>query len=205
MPSKLSTLTAMALDGLIALAPPAHTSPYTPPAIRDLAIVEVADQRMWLGDRWLEYTLSYEASSPAIEQAAWNSHPPSWVMQTIEETWPTILLLLADRGIQPQDCRDDYNLKIFVVDAGVLGEEHRFPEMYDRPSFRGLSAYYSSTPDVERNSVIILADIQGESRGALLAHELGHYFWDRMCLGSGVWHGDTEDFAQTVQRAFRLQ
>ena len=58
-----------------------------------------------------------------------------------------------------------------------------------------------STPQIKRNSTILVTDIGRYLNEEVLAHEMAHYWWDRLCITSHV-SGTSEQFARQFDDYF---
>jgi predicted SprT family Zn-dependent metalloprotease len=105
-----------------------------------------------------------------------------------------------------KDCRSDYNIHIFIVNKSVLDDPSRFGSYFRNNNRQetSLLGYYDSTLEIEKNSVLLVANIDYRVNDALLAHELSHYWWDRMCLGR-YWQYGTEHFSDAFQEYYEDQ
>ena len=102
------------------------------------------------------------------------------------------------------DCRDNYNVNIFVIDRSIMRDKERFGRYYrtsGKPEIE-LYAFYDSTVTVKNDAVIVLTDINESFNDALFAHELAHYWWDRLCLNE-QWQQDSEHFARQYEYYYR--
>jgi len=186
---------AVALTALIPSI--VFAGPYKPKEITDLSTIEVYDGTLSLGDRHVEYTLSRQSD---LTNHSSSSHSKEHIRYVISSSYKLFRAYLSDRKVSGKDCRDNYNLHIFIVDKSVLYTPSRF-EAYFRQTgnpYNTLWAYYDSTAEIEKNSIILLANIVGQDNDALFAHELAHYWWDRMCLGNHFSDG-SESLARSYQ------
>lgn len=173
---------------------------YVPTEIDDLSFQTRRQTTMEMMNRELIYSISYQTREGQLSERVYTPHNLER-METLLVEVPRLMTRYArSRGLNTDDCRPDYNLHIFIVEKSVLYTPARFTK-YFANSGRPLNTiwgYYSSTLEIERNSIIILADIPGEDNDALFAHEFAHYFWDRVCIGTQL-NGGTEAFAQGFQ------
>jgi hypothetical protein len=64
-----------------------------------------------------------------------------------------------------------------------------------------LYGYYDSTLEIERESVMFLTDIDSDKNNGIFAHELAHYWWDRLCVVKS-WRDSPEAFAVRFHRYY---
>jgi hypothetical protein len=114
---------------------------------------------------------------------------------------------LKERNVTIEDCRGSkYNLIVTVVSKDILQDDVRFRDFYkkrfgvEKLVGRTLYGYYDSTPEIKNNSSILITDV-GSSNEEVLAHELAHYWWDRMCIGAKI-SGTSEAFAQAFDQYY---
>jgi hypothetical protein len=177
---------------------------YKLPSVRDVNTVLFVSKEIPLKGRAVHYTLLYESSKGAPRPDLYKSHNPSYVEEMIKESSYLMNAFLTERGIKPTECRGrKYNIIIMLVSRIVLEDKARFQEFYrmkygeDRkgPTLLG---FYDSTPAIENNSSIILTDVGPYLNGQIFAHELAHYWWDRLCLPNQI-SGSSESFAQAFE------
>lgn len=171
--------------------------PYQPKEISDLTTTEVYDGTLPLGDRHIEYTVSRQSD---ITNYSKENHSKEHLRYVVDGSYRLLKSYLSSRGVSNRDCRDDYNLHIFVVDKSVLYTPSRFEAYFKQTGnpYNTLWAYYDSTAEIEKNSIILLANIEGQDNDSLFAHEMAHYWWDRLCLGT-KFSGGSERFARDYQ------
>ena len=173
---------------------------YKPAYISDLKTVKEDSGNLMLSDRSVEYTVSYQAASYGTDRGLYSAISPSHIKFMIKDSWLVLKQYLGSRGIPYNDCREDYNIHIFVLNRSVFYETDRFGTYFETNNIRptAILGWYDSTLEISKNSVIFISHISAESNDGLLAHELTHYWWDRMCLASHV-RTDTETFADAFQ------
>jgi hypothetical protein len=164
--------------------------------------------KMTLGARTLHVTLLYQSHGGRPLRHLYASHPPHFVGQLVRRSSYVMDDFLAHRGLSVRDCRGTpYNLIIYIVDKSVLSNQKRFGDIYrDHPELamnygQTLYGYYSSTPLVDRNSTILVTDVGHTLNQEVLAHEMSHYWWDRLCLNARL-SETSEDFARAFDDYF---
>jgi hypothetical protein len=184
----------------------AAKQPYIPSNIRDLGFDTRASGELPLDNRTLDYTLSYQSKHGQVSPKVYAPHNVDHIRALMLETWPIFTAFLSDHSIPRADCRANYNLHLFVVEQSVLYDSSRFGAYFKKnnkpPS--SLWGYYDSTLEIERNSIIIVANISATTNDAIFAHEFAHYFWDRLCIANH-WAKESEDFAQAFERYFKRE
>lgn len=193
-------LASLSFGGSSALA-----SPYRGAGLRDmsfrLARAQNVQLELWLG---VDVTVSIADGLDARAYAGANL----FVDALIDRTWDIVGDVLRGEDVWRLPCRSDsYNLNVFMVDALVLEDRSRFRHMYDDPRMHVLPGhvifgYYDPTPEIVNESLIVLGVGSVDAFAALGAHELGHYWWDRMCLEGRLVGWTSESFAGHVQDTF---
>ena len=183
-----------------------YADAYKPSFISDIRTEEKDGGHIRLSDRSVEFTLSYQTSSSGIDKGIYAAHSPDNVRYMVKDSWEVLKQFLRSKSVPYEDCREDYNIHIFVVNKSVFSEPERFKAFFKKYNLQqtSLLGYYDSTLEIERNSVILVSDVSSYSNNALLAHELSHYWWDRMCLGSYFKNG-SESFADQFQDYYEVQ
>ncbi len=153
--------------------------------------------------RSVNLSLSHQSVQGIPSNVIYRSHPPQYVERVLAKTSRLMTSYLRSRGIVKQDCRGiGYNLNVIVINKDVLQSAPRFRDFYlkrfGRTSVPGhtLYGYYDTTPEVENNSTILVTNIDTYLNEEVLAHEIAHYWWDRLCLANYI-SGGSEAFAQS--------
>jgi hypothetical protein len=179
--------------------------PYKPKYISDVS-TKVEDKGfLVLEDRRVEYTVSYETMGGEIPPSVYHPHNSDYITSLMKESWPLMQRLLSERRIPSADCRDNYNLNIFVLRNNTLQNWDRFPDFINGKTNFGnqvLYGYYDSTLEIEKNSAILVTDMGSILNEEVFVHELGHYWWDRLCVKSYT-SIDSEIFATSFQEAYK--
>tara|TARA_A200000159_G_C7338331_1_gene346019 strand:- start:6655 stop:7302 length:648 start_codon:yes stop_codon:yes gene_type:complete len=150
----------------------------------------------------VHYSLSYQTSPASSDLKL--SHSPSRVIKVMERSSSIINSYLSRRGFRTSDCRGErYNLNIFVVNKSLLQQRGRFKSYFNANMVGAvLYGYYDSTPEIKYNSTILVANIARSLNDEILAHEIAHYWWDRLCIASFT-KETSEDFARSFQLYYR--
>jgi hypothetical protein len=89
-----------------------------------------------------------------------------------------------ERNFKLVQCKDNSNLEIFMVPDSVLNDHELFNQWqanYQQiPNIVGL---YDARNEESGVSAIILID-RGFQTNKIFAHEMGHFWYDRFCLGT---------------------
>ncbi|MEC8024667.1 MAG: hypothetical protein VX223_12080 [Myxococcota bacterium] len=179
----------------------ADGTPYKLPSIADLDLVEHSTRRIAVDDLKFTLTLMYQARGRTPLPHLQRAHPPRLIFETMVGTASILGAYLEPLGINLQECRTErYNLIVVVVEKAILFDRSRFQGLYnahvgpDAPPGTAAFGLYNSTPAIENNSTVLVADVGAERSIEVLAHEYGHYFWDRFCLSNQLGK-ETEAFA----------
>ncbi len=194
--SRLALLLVISLRASAAFAYP---QAYRTPELDDLAFDSESPTVVDADGR----RITIQMSRLHADLQVWNSYPKDEVTGEIVAHWRILRAYLSRAGISDQDCRMDYNLNLFVVPASMLMSRARFQSIYTAnhiPDSQHLLGYYDPTLAVDRNSMIVLSDTTPAGNRSLLAHELTHYWWDRLCLAGFL--SDGEKFAQKIEASF---
>jgi hypothetical protein len=182
--------------------------PYILPALTGLELIEHSTRRIAVDDLKFTLTLIYQARRGVPLPNLQRVHPPRLIFETMAGTASILGSYLARAGVDLQECRSEsYNLIVTVVEKAVLFDRKRFSETYnvhfgpDAPPGSALFGYYNSTPDIEDNSTVLVADVGADLSIEVLAHEYAHYFWDRFCLSTQL-DKDSEAFAQAFGKYY---
>jgi hypothetical protein len=174
--------------------------PYKPPVISDVRTIEYSKQDLRLNDRSIDLSISYQVRHSNINDSLYESHNPEHIYYVINDTWVLLNQFLRSKNISSRDCRRDYNLNIFILGTEILFDSERFRAFFvekNRPS-SVLYGYYDSTVEIEKNSVILLTNVGRSRNDSVFAHELAHYWWDRLCIANH-WQYSSENFALRFQ------
>ena len=178
---------------------------YKLPLISDVETEATVSKKIASKKRSVNLTILYEAREGKAIPSVYKTHKPLFVEGMVKRTSDVMDLFLKEKGITLSDCRGyKYNLIVVVVSANILQDDARFRSFYKRKfgvaklEGRTLWGYYDSTPEIANNSSILLTDVSPYLNEQVLAHELAHYWWDRMCITSHV-SGTSEAFAQAFE------
>ena len=181
---------------------------YKLPIISDVKTVVSTSKLVSANKRSVQLTLLYETRAGKPIPYILKAYSPRYVEEMIQKTSVVMDSFLKERGVTIEDCRGSkYNLIVTVVSNGVLQDNVRFRNFYktkfgvEKLAGRTLYGYYDSTPEIQNNSSILITDVGAKLNKEVLAHELAHYWWDRMCVGAKV-SGTSEAFAQAFDQYY---
>lgn len=183
---------------LFLLIRPAESAPYKPKEISDLYFTTEIDEDIYLDSRVLDYSVSYYNSSVIYE-----NYPIDDVKFLIKDFFSYLKRYLQKSGISTEDCRSNYNLGIFIIPNNIMYDKARFRDVYKMnsvPTMNFIYGYYDPTFEVDRNSTIVVSLLTRKDNAKLLAHELSHYWWDRLCLSNSF--SSSETFAHQVSEMY---
>ena len=153
-------------------------------------------------------SLSYQLSDGVPISSIRNSHKPQFIERVAKNTERLIFPFLKNKGFYGEECRGyEYNLIIFVVSKSILQDNNRFRNFFMTASpghsMEGhtLYGYYDSTLEIKNDSTILVTDVGGQLNEEVLAHELSHYWWDRLCVASKI-KQDPEEFSREFQNYY---
>jgi hypothetical protein len=115
------------------------------------------------------------------------------------ETYRAALEAARQHDLVVRDCKPNLDLHIVQIEQGVFARP-----VFDSwrrlngQNYRTLYGIYDPTPDVKGQSVIAFVDL---STNRVLAHEFGHYWYDRFCLYDAD-TVNTEAFARMVETLY---
>lgn len=180
---------------------------YKLPIISDVETAISTSKVVPTKKRSVKLTLLYESRKGKPIPYIYKAYRPLFVEQMVKRTSAVMDSFLKERGVTIEDCRGSkYNLVVTIVSKDVLQDDVRFRDFYktrfgvEKLIGRTLYGYYDSTPEVKNNSSILITDV-GASNREVLAHELAHYWWDRMCIGAKI-PGTSEAFAQAFDQYY---
>lgn len=150
----------------------------------------------------LRYSLSYQKTNESIGLRSYHSN--TMVKNVVRNSSNALYTFLKSKGLELKDCRgSSYNLNIFVIKKSLLQERERFRSFFhSHREGSVLYGYYDSTKEIRNNSTVIVANIKESLNEEILAHELAHYWWDRLCIASYS-RETSEDFARSFQNYYR--
>lgn len=182
----------------------AHADPYRSQYVADLPFVHLATSQLVRGSRTLEYTLSVQArEGTPIEELA-KLYEPVIVHAQMTRVWALMEAFFEELGLPDVDCRSRFNLNIFIIARAQMFDEGRFLE-YMRDANRMdivIYAFYDTTPEVAGESAVILSSFDGKADEMSLAHEVAHYWFDRVCVSAST-QESSELIATRFERYYR--
>tara|TARA_A100001011_G_scaffold389500_2_gene471112 strand:- start:5850 stop:6515 length:666 start_codon:yes stop_codon:yes gene_type:complete len=126
------------------------------------------------------------------------------VASTVQKSSELFMRYLDDLGLYYNQCLAVKNLDIYYISKSVMADSRRFnqnPSANKETQKVGhvLWALYDPMPQSE-SSVIYITD-RGSYSEEMLAHEVSHYWFDRLCIYRET-TVDTETFAQKFQKYY---
>jgi len=181
-------------------------NPYKPPIISDVQTIEYSRSYLDLGDRVLDLSLSYQTRNAEIDNRLYRTHNPEHLSHVIKDSWGLMKQFLRSNNISYRDCRSDYNLNLFILNTSVMFDSERFEKFFaDRNlSSSVIYGYYDSTLEIEKNSVMLLTNVSENKNDSIFAHEMAHYWWDRLCVANH-WQTNYPIFNSSENFALRFQ
>jgi hypothetical protein len=182
---------------------------YILPVISGVDTVVSTSKGLKSKGRYVHYTLLYESIRGVPSPHLYKSHSPRFIESVIRESSDVMDSFLREKGITRTDCRGHkYNLIIILVSKDILSDGNRFQEFYKRKygdNRKGppLYGFYDSTLEVSNNSSIVLTDVGHVLNEQIFAHELAHFWWDKLCLPNKM-AGSSEAFAQAFEAYYEI-
>ena len=204
----LGLLISLSFAGCDAKGYPASSYAYKMPLIKDIPTSKAYHKLIKDPYRSYKISLSYqtEGGNPIRDGSIAFNKP--FVESTAKKSSRLMNKFLRNKGIEVNDCRGiKYNLNIYVVKKSVMQDHKRFGpfyiEKYGQETLVGeaLYGFYDSTPEKDNDSTILITDMGNIWNEEVLAHEMGHYWWDRLCLAAHL-NDDPELFAQDFHKYY---
>lgn len=181
--------------------PPSPRAFQAPSGLHGLSLQEMdrAVLDTWSGP--FCFTLAYELRSGYADPRWGQLGTPEHFRQSLARAWALLPSFLQAHGI-PTDRRVDPSSTVHFVAAwtGTLQEPARL-EYFNRQlpePVPGLIGFYTPRVLVPGDSSIVVTPVGGHGDFVLLAHELGHYAWDRFGVRP-YWRGTSESFARAFE------
>jgi len=175
-----------------------------PELISDIRTIEHNSGVLELGEKRMEYSISYEANESGPESTLIQVYSVEYLQRMMADVWTVMQTFLKGKGIPTSDCRGDYNLNFFIISPEEMLSSDRFSPFFRannlRPSL--LYAFYDTTPNVYANSAIILSNFGQYQNDISVSHELSHYWWDRMCIANH-YNSSGETFALEFESYYK--
>ncbi len=173
------------------------------------ADVEVRDYPVLRGvgfDRVEDYQVRLSPSALAVHgQLATRGQSvldPMELESVMERASALVLSLAARHDLEPRECRHLPQLDVFQVPEWLLADRARFT--HDVPPEIVLWGLYDPIIEQRGRAAILIIDHENPAYvETMLAHEIAHYWVDRLCWARTLGDdGDEEDFAKAVQVAY---
>jgi hypothetical protein len=127
---------------------------------------------------------------------------PSFIERYIKEASLEVFNFIYHIGLSPNECRSNTYLEVYEIDTDMLNDHRRFNEwQYNNPNTKTIWALYDARSEDRSVSSIVLTSHQEWDR-LNLAHELSHYWYDRLCIAS-QYNYQTEKFAQKFESYYQ--
>lgn len=168
------------------LAPASFAGSLKPAVINDIRTVEHNSGTLGLAGKKMEYSISYQFGGRQTQAQLVEVYTIPYMEGMMKDVWQIMDNFLESKSIPSYDCRPNYNLNFFVISPEEMLREDRFAYYFRinnlRPSL--VYAFYDTTPDVYAESAIILTNLGQPQNNFSVAHELAHYWWDRLCVAN---------------------
>jgi hypothetical protein len=180
----------------------ADTEANTHRDLLDLSFSSVSDNSLQ-GER---YTLKYDIFYQAPNNTSGGPYGPEIVRPIVHRASVEIVRFLNENNTAHSDCHPELELNLYHVNSSVLNDHARFREwgpannIQDRASFT-LWALYDPMKYSRTESSIFLTDHGAWANEILLAHEMAHYWYDRLCIALSFPYG-TEAFAKRFEKYY---
>ena len=165
----------------------------------DLSFSSVNDNALQGG----RYTLKHDIFYQTPNNSRAGPYNPETLSPIVHRASTEVISFLNKTNIVHSDCHPELELNIYHVNSSVLNDHDRFREwgpannIQDRASFT-LWALYDPMKYSRTESSIFLTDHGAWANEILLAHEMAHYWYDRLCIALSFPYG-TEAFAKRFE------
>jgi hypothetical protein len=107
-------------------------------------------------------------------------------------------------GIETSGCDSEKKLYVLHLDGATINDEDRFGDWrtINGGHLQVIHGIYDPTPDVPHDAVLLYSE-PDSPRSRVLVHELGHYWYDRLCMSRNS-KVKTETFARAVEDAWLI-
>jgi hypothetical protein len=181
---------------------------YKLPVISDVETTLSISKEISIKGRPVHLTVLYESVRGKPIASIYRSHSPRFIENMVKKTSDVMDSFLRERGIAISECRGyKYNLIITVVSKDILQDDIRFRGFYkmkygvERLVGQTLYGFYDPTLEIPNNSSILVTHMGRQIDEEVLAHELAHYWWDRLCVAAKS-SGTSEAFAQAFDQYY---
>ncbi|MAG25752.1 hypothetical protein CMI47_09260 [Candidatus Pacearchaeota archaeon] len=182
----------------------AIAEPYKPRIISDVPTIEARASIIELSDRSIDVSFSYQTGGGRIYSDLYTEFNPDYLSSLITSSWPILKRYLEEQEIPTRDCRHiEYNLNIFAVNTNILLDEVRFAEFWTKNPQKttGIYGLFDPTTRVQNESAILVSNFEGHMLNIIFVHEMGHYWWNRLCVATH-WPAGAENFSMSFQRYY---
>jgi hypothetical protein len=103
--------------------------------------------------------------------------------------------------LEKTECIPHRNVEIFHINVTDLNDHKRFPHVTYPPSPTRILALYDPRIEEINTSSLIITN-QGQINDLILAHEVSHYWFDRLCIVN-QYEGTSEQFAVNFEQFYK--
>jgi hypothetical protein len=173
-----------------------------PDEVGDISFLKYYDSKLQMSGIEVMISASYQSDQYSSLTA---SISRDVLQSVIKNSWKEMSQYLSGRGVRIRDCRGErYNVNFFFVTKNEMnrpGRWDRFFEANPENNRTPIYGYYDATHDIPYNSAIIIREMPSSELTITIAHEMAHYWWDRLCLSRSI-SQTPEGFAQSFEREY---
>ena len=171
--------------------------PYKTKEIQGISLVTKKSGTVELDGKLIHYSFSYSTEYPDPSK----DFNPEMVLAAIKKSWSLTKGFLDKNNISASDCREQITLDFYFLSNKYLFDRARFSRIYIQAmvtSGNVMYGYYDPTPEIVGRPIIAITPMSLSTNGSLIAHEMAHYWWDRLCIAAS-YRGSNEDFAGQIE------
>jgi hypothetical protein len=128
---------------------------------------------------------------------------PDFIDYNVERISEMAFDYMNKRDLNLTQCKNVTVLEIYNIAYNILNNHTIFNGWQDaNPQYKEIAALYDSR-STEKGPVSLILTNQGNANQIYFAHEMGHYWYDRFCLGGQV-NYDKEAFAYDFERYYTI-
>lgn len=166
--------------------------------LRDISWASCNRDSFTVGDGYNNYTVNY---TYCTSEGTISSY---FIDKNVESMSALALDFIQELGLSKNECRRNSNLEIYQVSMDVLNNPNRFFQWQaGNPNTSTIWALYDARVPDSNVSSIMLTSHSGWDH-VNFAHELSHYWYDRLCLGS-QYNYQIEPFAERFQEYYKAR
>lgn len=133
-----------------------------------------------------------------------NSYSYVDIFEKLDEGSRATFKYAKENDLPIRDCRVKNEVGLFIVNNKVLNDQTRFYEWKQLNSkSRNILALYDPVFGRDNFAAIVFSEQGTSQTSSTVTHEVAHYWYDRFCW-ERVWDGNTEQFAQIVEKYFLI-